>query len=200
MKKMKRLVAIAAALSCAVSVSASVFAADGTAEATYAEGFVTLSDTSDINSTNQWTVVIISAELADETLDADDLLYINQGTSADSFWVVDGMGVKGGELAEGDYIIRIGGDTISSAEDLIEISFTVGDDGRVLQLGDVDFDKVIGTTDINEIISHMLGTALTGDALAAADVDQDKVVGTTDINEIISHMLGGAKPGTITVK
>lgn len=200
---MKKFIAMAAALACAMTVASPAFAAvTGQATASHDNGIVKLSSTADISADKQWTVVIIPKALQNETLAADDLLYINQGTSADEFWMAKGMGTKGGKLADGEYIIRIGGQAISTAADLIEIELKVGSEGRELQLGDVDFADGIGTPDVNMILDYMLGTiALEGDALAVADVDQADGVGTPDVNMILDYMLGTIlELGTITVK
>jgi hypothetical protein len=110
MRNFKKLVALSAATVMALTMSVSAFA-EITASSSdsrfgdYADGAVTLASTDMINEDNQWTVVVISADKQNDTLTAEDLYYINQGTSGDTFWT-DGMGTKT-ELEAGYYILRI---------------------------------------------------------------------------------------------
>ena len=191
MKNFKKIVAFAAACACALTVSAPAFA-EVTTTASYNEGIVKLNDTEAIDATNQWTVIIIKEADKNKQLQAEDLLYINQGTSAEKFWAEDGMGVLGGELADGDYICRIGGETISDAGDLIEIEFTVSStpQGREIQLGDIDQENGIEPTDLGLLIDHLLhDIVLDGDAAIAADIDQENGIEPTDLGLLIDYLL-----------
>lgn len=202
MRNLKKMAALGAAAVMALSMNVSAFAAaTGTAKASYSGGKVLLSSLADIDATHQWTVVVIGVADQNANLTADKLYYINQGTSGDAFWT-DGMGTKT-ELKDGDYIVRIGGETIDTTDKLIEIPLKVSTttEGRTLQLGDVNFADGIGTPDINAILNHMTGLKiLEGDALLVADANQADGVGTPDVNAILNHMTGLKLLGTITVK
>lgn len=202
MRNLKKMAALGAAAVMALSMNVSAFAAaTGTATASYSGGKVLLSSLADIDATHQWTVVVIGVADQNANLTADKLYYINQGTSGDAFWT-DGMGTKT-ELKDGDYIVRIGGETIDTTDKLIEIPLKVSTttEGRTLQLGDVNFADGIGTPDINAILNHMTGLKiLEGDALLVADANQADGVGTPDVNAILNHMTGLKLLGTITVK
>ena len=202
MRNLKKMAALGAAAVMALSMNVSAFAAaTGTATASYSGGKVLLSSLADIDATHQWTVVVIDVADQNANLTADKLYYINQGTSGDTFWT-DGMGTKT-ELKDGDYIVRIGGETIDTTDKLIEIPLKVSTttEGRTLQLGDVNFADGIGTPDINAILNHMTGLKiLEGDALLVADANQADGVGTPDVNAILNHMTGLKLLGTITVK
>lgn len=202
MRNLKKMAALGAAAVMALSMNVSAFAAaTSTAKASYSGGKVLLSSLADIDATHQWTVVVIDVADQNANLTADKLYYINQGTSGDAFWT-DGMGTKT-ELKDGDYIVRIGGETIDTTDKLIEIPLKVSTttEGRTLQLGDVNFADGIGTPDINAILNHMTGLKiLEGDALLVADANQADGVGTPDVNAILNHMTGLKLLGTITVK
>ena len=133
MKKIKKLVACLSAAAIAMTVGVSAFAAT----ATYEDGFVKVAD-APIDAEHQWTVVVIAADKADATLTAEDLYYINQGTSGEAFWT-NGMGTKT-ELTDGDYIVRIGGETITDPGQLIEIPLKVESSttGKTYTYGDVN--------------------------------------------------------------
>ena len=129
------------------------------ATATYEDGFVKLAD-APIDAEHQWTVVVISADKADSTLVAEDLYYINQGTNGEAFWT-DGMGTKT-ELTDGEYIVRIGGETITDPGQLIEIPLTVSSTpvGPIYTLGDVNLDTSIDMGDAAAVLNHFLGDSL----------------------------------------
>jgi hypothetical protein len=155
-----------------------------------------------INEDNQWTVVVISADKQNDTLTAEDLYYINQGTSGDTFWT-DGMGTKT-ELEAGDYILRIGGETITSAEDLIEIPFTLAEKstGREVQLGECDgITAAIDSGDAITILKHFAGSVtLTGDALIAAECDGITAsIDSGDAMAVLDHFAGKKVLGTVVV-
>ncbi|MDY3929131.1 MAG: hypothetical protein SOZ34_07205 [Clostridia bacterium] len=213
MKKFKKLIAGLSAAAMAMTVGVSAFAAQtGKATASYENGYVRLSNTSDINATNQWTVVIIPKAKQLSTLSDSDLLYINQGTDAEPFWtgtittnadstttVSGGMGVKGGTLPDGDYIVRIGGETITDASKVIEIALTVGGGEVTYYYGDVNFTG--GYPDLDdaiEIINYTLWEASVFDdenpqrfvlGNITADRETNDAVDLDDAIEIINYVL-----------
>jgi hypothetical protein len=218
MRNFKKLVALSAATVMALTMSVSAFA-EVTASSSdsrfgdYADGAVTLASTDMINEDNQWTVVVISADKQNDTLTAEDLYYINQGTSGDTFWT-DGMGTKT-ELEAGDYILRIGGETITSAEDLIEIPFTltekITETGKTIVFiwGDVNADDKADATDAGNILGKIVGgTATVGsseyaigetvvDDIIWGDVNADGKADATDAGNILGKIVGGtATAGT----
>lgn len=206
MKKFKKLIAGLSAAAMAMTVGVSAFAAQtGKATASYENGYVRLSNTSDINATNQWTVVIIPKAKQLSTLSDSDLLYINQGTDAEPFWtgtittnadstttVSGGMGVKGGTLPDGDYIVRIGGETITDANNLIEIALNVSSTPttKTYTYGDVDNSGKIDNKDAMEILyKYARMKSVFDDGAAwrqtAANVNGDTKVDNKDAMEIL---------------
>lgn len=191
MKNFKKVIALGSAVMMSLTMSVSAFAAAGTATASYKDGFVKLSGTEDINAENQWTVVVISKADQNATLTADKLYYINQGTSGDTFWT-NGMGTKV-ELEDGDYIVRIGGETITNAEDLIEIELTVATTpvGPTYKLGDVNADDAINMGDAAAVLNHFMEYTPITDANAklAADVNGDEAINMGDAAAILNHFM-----------
>ena len=156
MRNLKKMAALGAAAVMALSMNVSSFAAaTGTAKASYSGGKVLLSSLADIDATHQWTVVVIGVADQNANLTADKLYYINQGTSGDAFWT-DGMGTKT-ELAAGDYIVRIGGETIDTTDKLIEIPLKVtsGSTGKTITVkwGDITGD---GSVDSGDALAALL--------------------------------------------
>lgn len=150
MRNLKKMAALGAAAVMALSMNVSAFAAaTGTAKASYSGGKVLLNSLADIDATHQWTVVVIDVADQNANLTADKLYYINQGTSGDAFWT-DGMGTKT-ELAAGDYIVRIGGETIDTTDKLIEIplkvSTSTGGKTLTFKWGDITLDDSIDVSD-----------------------------------------------------
>jgi hypothetical protein len=191
MKNFKKVIALGSAVMMSLTMSVSAFAAAGTATASYKDGFVKLSGTEDINAENQWTVVVISKADQNATLTADKLYYINQGTSGDTFWT-NGMGTKT-ELTEGEYIIRIGGETITSADDLIEIPLTIQSEVVTPTYTPGDCDGMVGitTNDATAIAKALVGSlTLTGDAALAADCDGMVGITTNDATAIAKFLVG----------
>ena len=191
MRNLKKMAALGAAAVMALSMNVSAFAAaTGTATASYSGGKVLLSSLADIDATHQWTVVVIGVADQNANLTADKLYYINQGTSGDTFWT-DGMGTKT-ELAAGDYIVRIGGETIDTTDKLIEIPLKVSSgEEPTYVLGDVDGVPGININDATVVTKHVAGSVtLEGDNLLAADVDGVKGVNINDATTITKYVAG----------
>ena len=164
--KMKKLVAIGAAAAMSMAMCVNAFAAitvssEDSKFGSYADGVAKLADDSAIDATHQWTVVIIDAEKENSNLQASDLYYINQGTSAEGFWVTNGMGTKvdlttlvNETTTEKNFIIRIGGETITEAQGIIQVPFkiTYSADApqgkeKTLSFGDINGDLVVDNGD-----------------------------------------------------
>ena len=214
MRNLKKMAALGAAAVMALSMNVSAFASvAGSATASYTDGKVILNSLADIDATHQWTVVVISLADQNENLTADKLYYINQGNSGDTFWT-DGMGTKT-ELTDGDYIVRIGGETIDTVDKLIEIPLKVSASGGTkiitFYMGDVTGDNVANTTDAAKIVSSLVGGSLAaggdynindviGEAVingenvtfVCGDVTGDGVSNTTDAAKIVSSLVGGS--------
>ena len=203
--KMKKLVAIGAAAAMSMAMCVNAFAAitvssEDSKFGSYADGVAKLADDSAIDATHQWTVVIIDAEKENSNLQASDLYYINQGTSAEGFWVTNGMGTKvdlttlvNETTTEKNFIIRIGGETITEAQGIIQVPFkiTYGSDAPKYTLGDVDGVTGINVNDATTVIKHLAGTVnLVGDLLLAADVDGTRGVNVNDATTIIKYLAG----------
>ena len=134
---------------------------------------------------DQVTVVIVPASA--ETLDEANIYYINQDAFGNKEAILVNMGIKGKELAKGDYLVKLGGSNgvIKTAK------FTVGSQGELIQLGDVTLDGAVDVGDINPIIQHILGAeVLTGKQFKAADTTKDNAIDVGDINPVIQHILG----------
>lgn len=62
---------------------------------------------------------------------------------------------------------------------------------RVLNLGDVNGDKVVDVSDINALINYMLGKPMTGTFnFNLGDLDENGIIDISDINAVINLMLG----------
>ena len=169
MRNLKKMAALGAAAVMALSMNVSAFA-EVTASSSdarfgsYTGGVAKLANTDMIDADNQWTVVLIDADKATANLAADDLYYINQGTNADDFWLTNGMGTKvdlatlvSAENTTKNFIIRIGGETISDSIGIIEIPFTLkyGSSGEVTwTYGDVNGDGSVDLDDAMEILYY----------------------------------------------
>ena len=189
MRNLKKMAALGAAAVMALSMNVSAFAAaTGTAKASYSGGKVLLDSLADIDATHQWTVVVIDVADQNANLTADKLYYINQGTSGDTFWT-SGMGTKT-ELAAGDYIVRIGGETIDTTDKLIEIPLKVtSGDTPSFVWGDVDGIPGVDANDATTVLKHVaLISQLTGDNLKAADVDGIDGVDANDATTILKKV------------
>lgn len=149
---LKKSIAVLTAVA-AIASASSVFAAD------YADQVVKLTDSEKAetltDTTAQYTVVIVDKKTGNEavTLSADDLYYINQGTSADTFWT--NMGTKTA-LTDGDYTIRIG----SNVENFTvkEYYFTVATvDNKTtytVKYGDVNDDDSVNGVDATLVLKY----------------------------------------------
>ena len=197
MKNLKEIVASFAAVAMVMSIGSVAFADGVTGSISVGEDHDTVSLTnyaSIVDSSNQWTVIIIHKDKQlSETLTGEDLYYINQGTSADGFWT--NMGTKS-VLADGDYLMRIGGTSLPNYE---EIEFTVSStpEGIEIQLGDTNDDGTVDISDVNPVIQHILkAVTLTGKAAKAADTNSDDTIDISDVNPIIQHILKASTLGT----
>lgn len=62
---------------------------------------------------------------------------------------------------------------------------------RVLNLGDVNGDKIVDVSDINALINYMLGKPMTGTFnFNLGDLDENGIIDISDINSVINLMLG----------
>ena len=100
---------------------------------------------------DQVTVVIVPASA--ETLDEANIYYINQDAFGNKEAILVNMGIKGTELAKGDYLVKLGGSNgvIKTAK------FTVGSQGELIQLGDVNLNGEVNALDLTPIVDHILG-------------------------------------------
>ena len=164
MKNLKKVAAFGLAAAMSVSMGVSAFAdtytpntpenttGNYTAPSDTVQENIKLSSVNFMNDGEQYTVVLfkvdtntdgsVNIESANRTLVADDLLYINQGTKNEAFWVTDGMGPKGTKLADGTYILRIGGESVTS---VFEIPLIVN--GTKIVIGDVNGDGKVTAAD-----------------------------------------------------
>lgn len=178
---LKKSIAVLTAVA-AIASASSVFAAD------YADQVVKLTDSEKAetltDTTAQYTVVIVDKKTGNEavTLSADDLYYINQGTSADTFWT--NMGTKTALTAGKTYTIRIG----SNAEDfeVQEYDFTVG--GNTIIYGDLNDDNTPDISDANILLRHCAQLIeLTAKQEQAADLNGDSSIDISDANVLLRY-------------
>ena len=170
MKNFKKIAAFGIAAAMTMSMGVSAFA-EVTASSTdakfgsYTGGVAKLANVAMIDTTNQWTVVIIDKDKETVNLTADDLYYINQGTGSEDFWVTNGMGTKvdlttlvSESTPTKNFIIRIGGETISDTTGIIEIPFVINyNSGEVTwTYGDVNNDGETNLADAMEILYYDL--------------------------------------------
>ena len=169
-------VASVSAVAMAMAISASAMTAS------YADGVVTLSD---VNSTGTSQTLLVLDTVDLETVAAENIKQIDQKDDGTSF-----VTVPVGELSNGIYEVRIGGDgTIQKA------TFEVGSAvvGEEVQMGDVNLDTTVNGSDINPVIQHVVGNAtLEGKSFFVADVNSDTTVNGSDINPIIQHIVGNS--------
>ena len=211
--KMKKLVALGAAAAMSMAMCVNVLAeitvsSENTNFGSYTGGVAKLANTGMIDATHQWTVVLIDAEKKNSTLGAEDLYYINQGTSADGFWVTDGMGTKidlttlvNETTTEKNFIIRIGGETITEATGIIEVPFKItysktADTPISYTVGDTNGDKEIDIADVSILYAFLLGNiekfTQNQEVLPknVGDTNNDKDVDIADVSTLYNKLLG----------
>ena len=206
MKNFKKIAAFGIAAAMTMSMGVSAFA-EVTASSTdakfgsYTGGVAKLANVAMINTTNQWTVVIIDKDKETANLTADDLYYINQGTGSENFWVTNGMGTKvdlttlvSESTPTKNFIIRIGGETISDTTGIIEIPFVINyNSGEVTwTYGDVNKDGYTDALDAAEILCYdaLLASVFDDEAewrFTAGDVTKDGYTDALDAAEILCY-------------
>lgn len=205
MKNFKKIAAFGIAAAMTMSMGVSAFAevaasSTDTKFGSYTGGIAKLANVDMIDTKNQWTVVIIDKDKENANLTADDLYYINQGTGSEDFWVTNGMGTKvdlttlvSESTPTKNFIIRIGGETISDTTGIIEIPFVInynsGEPSYVL--GDSDGDGLIKISDATLIVDYILGFKSEADIdLLAADCDGVEGVKIGDATAVVDYILG----------
>ena len=133
---------------------------------------------------DQVTVVIVPASA--ETLDEANIYYINQDAFGNKEAILVNMGIKGTELAKGDYLVKLGG----SNGKIYTATFTVGEDGKY-KLGDVNEDDSIDSSDASLVLqSYVNLIQLTDTQKLAADVNKDSDIDSSDASLILQHYVG----------
>ena len=205
MKNFKKIAAFGIAAAMTMSMGVSAFAevaasSTDTKFGSYTGGVAKLANTKMLDTTHQWTVVIIDKDKETANLTADDLYYINQGTGSEDFWVTNGMGTKvdlttlvSESTPTKNFIIRIGGETISDTTGIIEIPFVInynsGEPSYIL--GDSDGDGLIKISDATLIVDYILGFKSEADIdLLAADCDGVEGVKIGDATAVVDYILG----------
>lgn len=109
-----------------------------------------------------------------------------------------------GDLADGTYEVRIGGDTAAT---FLSGTFKVGQNGgpSTRLLGDVDGSTTINVSDATKVVNHVLGseTLVEGsDDFKAADADKNGTVNVSDATQIVNFVLGADSliDGTTTIQ
>ena len=154
-------------------------------------------DTSMADKSGQMTVLVIAKGADDDGIQAEDILYIDQQEAAEG--IFQSMGVKGGALADGDYVLKIGGENL---DEIIVEEFKVGGSSRVIQLGECDgLTAAVNVNDALAVLEHAAGVKLlTGDALIAAECDGlPAAINVNDALAILEHAAGIKTLGTVTV-
>lgn len=213
MKNFKKIVAFGSAIAMTMSIGVAAMAEVETTTAITATGDFTVSATADVVTATgtgatggQYTVIIAEKAKADAGNLADaDILYINQGTSAEEFWA--SMGVKNAlvdtntsDQIPTEYVVRVGGENVSVTkgektysyyEAVISVLTTPESTTPTYTLGDVDGEYGINATDATIVLKHVAGiSTLIGDFLLAADVDGEYGVNATDATLVLKHVAG----------
>lgn len=192
MKNFKKVLLAGAAIAAmTAAVATSAMAADDF-DAKYADGKITLSGVpAACTAQDQVTMVVISGQ-DDVNPTSENLKQIGQEAGADSVFAT----IPVGTLADGDYIVKLGGTDGNIYSD----TFTVGDPVKPTGLlGDVDGKNGIEIVDATMIVKYVLGSGeLTADEQNRADVDQKNGVEIIDAKAIVKHVLGtGEITGTV---
>lgn len=188
-----------ALLACATVGALSAVVATSAFAATYDKDTGKVSTEKDLSTyTGQMTVLVIEkgADEKEGGIVAEDILYIDQTEAAAG--IFQGMGVKGGSLANGTYVVKIGGENVDA---ILTEEFTVGGT-KIIQLGECDGEKAaVDVGDALAILKHSAGTELlTGDNLIAAECDGEKAaVDVGDALAVLKHSAGTEVLGTIEV-
>lgn len=191
MKKVTKLflsVAAIGALAAGLATSAMAMTA------TYDAGTVTIvAEDGDKVASTEKTLLILNNDAT--TVTESDIVQIDQSEDIAS--------VPVGELADGTYYVRVGGDgNIDTATFTVSNTTPSPYNNPTRLLGDVDNDTEINMGDTVGIIGEFLeaGT-LTGDDLQAADTDEDLEVNMGDTVAIINYFLNpeSADLGTKTL-
>ncbi|MBQ7574095.1 MAG: dockerin type I repeat-containing protein [Clostridia bacterium] len=173
MKKVTKLflsVAAIGALAAGLATSAMAMTA------TYDAGTVTIvAEDGDKVASTEKTLLILNNDAT--TVTESDIVQIDQSEDIAS--------VPVGELAEGTYYVRVGGDgNIDTAE------FTVGGVASTRLLGDANNDDAVDVMDAATTINHYLEvTTLEGDDLKAADVNKDNAADVLDASIMTNFYL-----------
>ena len=104
-----------------------------------------------------------------------------------------------GELGEGTYEVRIGGDG-SVRWGTFTVVAAGSEDSRTLQLGDCDGKEGITSNDSVAVLKHAAGIEyLTGDNLITGDCDGKEGITSNDSVAVLKHAAGLEYLDTITV-
>ena len=191
MKKVTKLflsVAAIGALAAGLATSAMAMTA------TYDAGTVTIvAEEGDKVASAEKTLLILNNDAT--TVTESDIVQIDQSEDIAS--------VPVGELADGTYYVRVGGDgNIDTATFTVSNATPSPYDNPARLLGDVDNDTYINMADAVGIIGEFMtpGT-LSGDDLQAADTDDDLYVNMADTVGIIDYFMNpdSAALGTKTL-
>lgn len=192
----KALMAFAAVTAVSAAFAATSFAAD--LAASYNAGKVTVTaGLEDVSG--QMTVLLIEKGADSDGITEDEILYINQA-AANGNATFGEMGVLGGELADGEYTLKVGSD--AEGFTLLSVDFKVSSTpaGREIQLGDCDGIAGVDIRDASAIVNNIIGVStLTGDYAIAADCDGITGIDIRDASAVVNHIIGVATLGTVTV-
>lgn len=195
MKALKKAAMACMAVGMISAVAAgSAFAADVASEANYADGKVSVADERLGTIGGQMTVLVLAKDADNDGIDANEILYIDQ--QEDGTTIFQGMGVKGGKLEDGEYVVKIGGENL---DEIIVIPFVVGNKGTTIQLGDCDGIEGIDIRDVSALLQHIAETKLlTGDYLVAGDCDGVEGIDIRDVSAVLQHIAETKLLGTVT--
>ncbi len=188
-KMFKKIFAVVAACATVATMSISAFAAGETAS--HEAGSVSVKGYAAVSDATQYTVMVFEDSFTTD-YDVAKIFYINQG--ADFEALLTGMLVKGGELADGDYTVRIGND----AGKAIDVDLKVAGETVTFMYGDVTGDGNVDLDDATEIINYVLWLESDLDdgaewrfkaANISADRETNDSVDLDDATEIINYVL-----------
>lgn len=155
------------------------------------DGVVTLDPATTLPTAvgSQATVLVLKPGTVDTAVTETDIVFIDQWTQVEG--VAPVIKVDKTKLADGEYIIKLGGEGVNT---IVSDKFTVGTEepGDEYKLGDATGDSKVDSRDSLAILKHVVGTTEIVDAtrLKAADCDKNTKIDSRDSLDILNYVVG----------
>ncbi len=182
----KKIFAVVAACATVATMSISAFAAGETAS--HEAGSVSVNGYAAVSGATQYTVMVFEDSFETD-YDVAKIFYINQG--ADYAALLSGMLVKGGELADGDYTVRIGNDMGS----VVDVDLKIEGETVTIVYGDADGSGTVNRADLLHLAKYfgrVPGITIDTDA---SDADGNGTVNRADLLHLAKYF--GRVPGIV---